>query len=116
MVKKRHNGTWEDPGGPTLPPHHVVAWGPSWPRQGQVRDPLALHLLHLLPLSLPFDQKLSTIAQTRVFAVLHCDFSISLLSPSQVLKFGAIALRYVTPPIIQVEFYLVDYNLSILVL
>jgi hypothetical protein len=43
------------------------------------------------------------------------DFSISLLSPSFLLKFGAIVLRYVTPPLVQVEFHVVKYLLSILV-
>jgi hypothetical protein len=39
---------------------------------------------------------------------------ISLLNPSLLLKFGAFVLRYVTPPIVQVEFCLVEYFLSIL--
>jgi hypothetical protein len=43
-------------------------------------------------------------------------FSISLLIPSLLLRFGAFVLRYVTPPIVQVEFCLVKYLLSILVL
>jgi hypothetical protein len=55
-------------------------------------------------------------AQTRVLAVLYLDFSISLLSPTFLLKFGAFVLRYVTPPLVQVEFLLVEYFLSILVL
>jgi hypothetical protein len=55
-------------------------------------------------------------AQTRVIAVLHLDFSISLLSPTFLLKFGSFALQYVTPPLVQVEFLFVKYLLSILAL
>src|SRR3954447_21030463 len=43
-------------------------------------------------------------------------FSISLLSPSFLLRFGAFVPWYVNPPIIQVEFCLVEYFLSILLL
>jgi hypothetical protein len=43
-------------------------------------------------------------------------FLISLLSPSLLLRFGAFVLWYVTPSIIQVEFCLVEYFLSILAL
>jgi hypothetical protein len=57
-----------------------------------------------------------TPAQTLVLAALHRDFLISLLSPSLLLRFGAFVLRYVTPPIVQVEFLLVKYFLSILAL
>jgi hypothetical protein len=39
-----------------------------------------------------------------------------LLSPSLLLRFGAFVLRYVTPSIVQVEFCLVKYLLSILAL
>jgi hypothetical protein len=55
-------------------------------------------------------------AQTHVLAVLAHDFSISLLSPSLLLRFGAFVLQYVTPSIVQVEFCLVEYILSILAL
>jgi hypothetical protein len=41
---------------------------------------------------------------------------ISLLSPSLLPRFGAFVLRYVTPLIVQVEFYLVEYFFSILAL
>jgi hypothetical protein len=47
-------------------------------------------------------------AHTRGLAVLHLDFLISLLSPSFLLRFGAFVLRYVTPPLVQVEFLLVN--------
>jgi hypothetical protein len=43
-------------------------------------------------------------------------FLISLLSPSLLLWFGAFILRYVTPSIVQIEFCLVEYFLSILAL
>jgi hypothetical protein len=88
----------------------------AWSRHGMVRGapwPLT-YLFILTSLSLP--KYLNTPAQTRVLAALHRDFLISLLSPSLVLKFGAIVLRYVTPPIVQVEFCLVEYFLSILAL
>jgi hypothetical protein len=55
-------------------------------------------------------------AQTRVLAVLHLDFLISLLSPTFLLRFGAFILWYVTPPLVQVEFLLMKYFLSILAL
>jgi hypothetical protein len=101
--------------------HHATSppWGAAqaWPRPPMVRgDPLAPHLSlhpHFL-LSLP--KYLNTPAQTRVLAALHHDFLISLLSPSLLLRFGAIVLRYVTPSIVQVEFCLVEYFLSILAL
>ena len=56
------------------------------------------------------------IAQNCVLVVLALDFSISLLSPSLLLKFGAFVLQYVTPPIVQVDLCLVVYILSILLL
>ena len=82
--------------------------------------------------SLP--SKLQFIAQNRVLAVLLSRvssssllkitfllcllsiFSISLLSVSLLLKFGALVLWYVTPPLVQVDLCLVDYILSILLL
>jgi hypothetical protein len=69
-----------------------------------------------IPTSLSLPKNLNTPAQTHVLAALHLDFSISLLSPSLLLKFGAIVLWYVTPSIVQVEFCLVEYFLSILAL
>jgi hypothetical protein len=77
--------------------------------------PLASHL-SLPPSSFSLPKNHDTPAQTRVLAALHLDFLISLLSPSLLLKFGAIVLRYVTPSIVQVEFCLVEYFLSILAL
>jgi hypothetical protein len=61
-------------------------------------------------------KNLNTPTQIHVLAALHLDFLISLLSPSLLLKFEAIVLWYVTPSIIQVEFCLVEYFLSILAL
>ena len=113
------SGTWEDQrvawGTHRAPtPHggaaglglrqHMV-WGPHGP---------PLTLLPPLPSSLP--TKHSHIRKNRVLAVLALGFSISFLSPSLLLRFGAFALRYVTPPLIQIEFCLVDYMLSILLL
>jgi hypothetical protein len=68
----------------------------------------------LLFLSLP--KTMTHLAHTQVLTILHFDFSISLLSPTFLLRFGAFVLRYVTPPLVQVEFLLVKYFLSILAL
>jgi hypothetical protein len=65
-------------------------------------------------LSFLFLEQTSFLAQTRVLAAQDSDFLISLVSPSLLLKFGAFVLRYVTPPLVQVEFHLVKYLLSIL--
>jgi hypothetical protein len=69
-----------------------------------------------LPSSFSLPKNNDTPAQTRVLAALHLDFLISLLSPSLLLRFGAFVLRYVTSSIVQVEFCLVKYFLSILAL
>jgi hypothetical protein len=79
------------------------------------RTPLASHL-SLHPHFFLSPKKSEHLAQTRVLAALHHDFLISLLSPSLLLKFGAFVLRYVTHSIVQVEFCLVEYFLSILAL
>ena len=50
MHKMGQRGTWGNPGGPTMPPHHVVARPHARPRQGMVWGPLALPLLLHLPL------------------------------------------------------------------
>jgi hypothetical protein len=102
MSKMGQRGTWETSGGPTMPPHYQ---GARWP------------LTYLFILTFfSFPKYLNTPAQTRVLAALHRDFSISLLSPSLLLRFGAFVLQYVTPSIVQVEFCLVEYFLSILAL
>jgi hypothetical protein len=69
-----------------------------------------------LPCSFSLPKTTTHSAQTRVLTVIHLDFSISLLSPTFLLKFGSFALRYVTPPLVQVEFLLVKYFVSILAL
>jgi hypothetical protein len=69
-----------------------------------------------IPTSFSLPKNHDTPAQTHVLAALHLDFSISLLSPSLLLRFRAFVLRYVTPSIVQVEFCLVEYFLSILAL
>jgi hypothetical protein len=116
MSKMAQRGTWETSGGPNMPPHnqgarpkpgraHLWCGGPPWP------------LTYLfLPSSFSLPKNHDTPAQTRVLAALHLDFLISLLSPSLLLRFGAFVLWYVTPPIVQVEFFLVEYFLSILAL
>jgi hypothetical protein len=86
-------------------PHPPTVMGAPWP------------LTYLfLPSSFSLPKNNDTPAQTHVLAALLLDFSISLLSPSLLLRFGAFVLRYVTPSIIQVEFCLVEYLLSILAL
>jgi hypothetical protein len=50
-------GTWNNLGGPTMPPHHMVAR--ARPRHGMLWAPLALHLLLHLPLH-SISQKNST--------------------------------------------------------
>jgi hypothetical protein len=109
----------EAPGRPQgdLPCHLTTrGHGPALiaPTYGE-RGPLASHL-SLPPLLFLSPGNNDTPAQTRVLAALHLDFLISLLIPSLLLRFGAFALRYVTPPLVQVEFCLVKYFLSILVL
>jgi hypothetical protein len=109
----------EAPGRPQGdPPCHLTTGGrgPSLaaPWHGEGAPWPSTYLSTFISLSLP--KYLNTPAQTRVLAALHRDFSISLLSPSLVLKFGAFVLRYVTLPIVQVEFCLVEYFLSILAL
>jgi hypothetical protein len=56
--KLGQRGTWDTPGRPTMPPHHMVAWAKSRPRHGMVW-PLALHLFFHLPLH-SLSQKNST--------------------------------------------------------
>jgi hypothetical protein len=100
------------------PPRHLTTRGrgPSLtaPTYSEGAPRPLTYLFILTFFSLP--KYLNTPAQTRVLAALHHDFSISLLSPSLLLRFGAIVLRYVTPSIVQVEFCLVEYFLSILAL
>ena len=94
------------PGGTACPGwRHALVWATPGP-------PLTLSPATFF--SLP--SKLQFIAQNHVLAVLALDFSISLLSPSLLLKFGAFVLRYVTPPLVQVDLCLVVYILSILLL
>jgi hypothetical protein len=110
----------EAPGRPQgdLPRHLTTRGrGPSLavPTYGE-GGPLASHLSLHPHLFLSLKKNRDTPAQTRVLAALHLDFSISLLSPSLLLRFGAFVPWYVTPPIVQVEFCLVEYFLSILAL
>jgi hypothetical protein len=99
-------------------PRHLTTRGATqpWPRPPMVRGaPWPLTYL-FLPISFSLPKNNDTPAQTHVLATLHLDFLISLLSPSLLLRFGALVLRYVTPPIVQVEFCLLEYFLSILAL
>jgi hypothetical protein len=100
------------------PPCHLTTWwrGPSLaaPWHGEGAPWPSTYLSTLTSLSLP--KYLHTSAQTRVLAILPRDFSIALLSPSLLLRFGAFVLWYVTPSIVQLEFCLVEYFLIILAL
>jgi hypothetical protein len=108
-------GTWETSGGPTT---HLTTRGRgpalAAPTYGE-GAPWPLTYL-FLPSCFSLPKNNDTPAQTRALAALHLDFLISLLSPSLLLRFGAFVLRYVTPSIVQVEFCLVKYFLSILAL
>jgi hypothetical protein len=108
----------EAPGRPQDPPRHLTTKGrdPSLvaPTYGE-GGPWPLTYL-FVPISFSLPKNHDTPAQTRVLAAFHLDFLISLLSPSLLLRFRAFVLRYVTPSIVQVEFYLVEYFLSILAL
>jgi hypothetical protein len=72
-------------------PHGGVAQ--AWPRRGMVRGPLGPPLTSSPSLHSLSSKYLHTSAQTHVLAVLPCDFLISLLSPSLLLKFGAFVLQ-----------------------
>jgi hypothetical protein len=68
------SGTWDDPGGPTMPPQHMVAQakpGRTVAWCGPPGPPLILP--PAIPLSLS-PKKHHSIAQTRVLAVLAYDF------------------------------------------
>jgi len=78
--------------------------------------PLCPTLASLPPKLFSLPKKLTPAFSHSHFCSRAQDFSIPLLSPDFCLKFGTFALRYVTPPIIQVEFCLVEYILNILLL
>ena len=72
--KMGQRATWDDPGGPTMPPHLVWAWPGSWPRLDMVWGPPgpSLTLPPTTASSLP--AKLFHLAQSRVLAVLPRKF------------------------------------------
>ena len=105
MTRGTHQATTRPHGAVEGRPRPALVWGPPGPP-----------LTHLSPTPFSLPTIHTTIAQTRVLAAHARDFSIYLLSPSLLLRFGAFVLRYVTPPIIQIEFCLVEYFLSILLL
>jgi hypothetical protein len=88
----------------------------AWPRRGMVRGAPSPSTYLSTSTSVSLPKYLHTIAQNHVLAILPRDFFISLLSLSLLLRFGAFVLRYVTPSIVQLEFCLVEYFLSILAL
>jgi hypothetical protein len=73
MSNLGQRGTWDTPGGPTMPPHHMVAR--PWP--GRVVawcGPPGPPLTSPPATSLSLPKYLHSIAQTRVLAVLAHDF------------------------------------------
>jgi hypothetical protein len=89
----------EAPGTPQGdPPCHDTTWwrspGLAAPWHGEGGPWPSTYLSTSTSLSLP--KYLHTTAQTSVLVVLPRDFSISLLSPSLLLRFGAFVLQYVT--------------------
>ena len=112
ILKMSNIGAREEPGGATGWPHPRQARPALGPRLTQVwaHPAPSFSLSPLILLILP---KIS--AHTLLLSC-SCSFftdsSISLLSQYFLLKFSTFALRYVTPPNIQVDFRLVEYFLS----
>ena len=105
MTRGTHQATTHHQGAVKGRPRPALVWGPPGPP-----------ITHPPPTPFSLPTKHTTIDQTCVLAALARDFLIYLLIPSLLLKFGPIVLRYVTPPIIQVEFCLAEYIFGILVL
>jgi hypothetical protein len=70
MSNLGQRGTWETPGGPTMPPHHMVAR----PGLGHAVGPPGPPLTSPPATSLSLPKYLHSLAQTRVPAVLAHDF------------------------------------------
>jgi hypothetical protein len=79
-------------------------------------EPTWLHIPSPTYHSLPLHTKTRFLSLKPEFLLFLLEISISFLSPSLLLRFGAFDLRYVTPPCIQTKFCLVKYFLSILLL
>ena len=73
-LKMGQRGTWGNQGGPTMPPHHVVARPQDRPRQGMVWGPPGPPLAPPPTTSLSLPTKHTTPAQTRVLAGCARDF------------------------------------------
>jgi hypothetical protein len=115
MSNLGQRGTWDTPKGTH---HGTTPHGGATkarPRRGMVWGPLALHLPLHQPLHF-LSQNISTPLLKPKFLLFLLAISICLLNPSLLLTFGAFVLRYVTPSIVQVEFCLLEYFLSILAL
>ena len=99
-------GATSGPGGqlarPSPWPRPQGAWGPRDPPPGMSSSSLSLFL-----------QKPEFCTCSCVLAVLGGDSSISLYSPSFELKFWANTPWYVTPPPLQLDFWLVASFVSI---
>src|SRR4051794_26567160 len=101
----KQKATW---GNPRRHPGRLYkgqTWGIPGPRPGVIWPPMALLFL-LFHSLLSLSRKTQTHISHLRFRCSCSRFSISLLSPSFLLRFGVIDLWYVTPPIIQVEFFL----------
>jgi hypothetical protein len=91
----------------------------SW---GSQRDVLTSHQApwpstYLSTPHFTLSPKISSLHSSNPCSCFFCSrFLISLLNASLLLRFGAFVLWYVTPSIVQVEFCLVKYFLSILAL
>ena len=108
--------TWGCPvGHPRVAPHRPARPGRGARHPGVWAPPCPTSL-SLPPTLFSLPKKPAPAFSHSRFCSRAQDFSISLLSPDFCLKFGTFALRYVTPPIIQVEFCLVEYILNILLL
>jgi hypothetical protein len=99
-----HHSTTPHGGAARARPHRGMVWAP-WPST------------YLSTLHFTLSPEISSLHSSNPCFCCSCSqFFISLLSPFLLLRFGAFVLRYVTPSIVQVEFCLVEYFLSILAL
>jgi hypothetical protein len=95
---------------------HIGGAAQPWPRHPGVRGPHLAPHLSLPPLFFLSPENKHSPSSNSSSCCSCLDFSISLLSPSFMLRFRSFALRYVTPLLVQVEFLLVKYFVSILAL
>ena len=106
FLKEGHGSAWGWPGGPTIPPHHMVArqaFGRAWAWCGAH---LVLH--HFSHLPLPCLARPKTIFILKLMYLLFLLTIFDLLAqPIFAAEIWSVVPRCVTPPFIQVEFCLV---------